>query len=216
MKLFLDTADVEAIKRANDTGLLDGVTTNPTHIAKTGRAFTGVVSEICRIVDGPVSAEAVGSNTDEFIAEAKKIADIAPNIYVKIPMTVDGIRAVRVLENELDIRVNVTMIFSSTQALMAMKADASYVSIVLSRLDAYANESGVLIEDSVRIKSNYKFNSEVLAGSVKTQNQILTCLRAGVDIATVPESLFFQFYQHPLTTMGIEQFERDWASVKNQ
>ncbi|MBN2326068.1 MAG: fructose-6-phosphate aldolase [Candidatus Omnitrophica bacterium] len=213
MKLFLDTADAGEITRANETGLLDGVTTNPSHVAKTGRPFREVVKEICAICPGPVSAEAVGSSADELILEAQRIAEIAPNIVVKIPMTAEGLKAVPILEKEKDIRCNVTMVFSSTQAFLAMKAGASYVSIVLSRLDACANESEILVQDAAAIKHNYGFDSGIIAGSVKTQNHVLHCLRAGVDIATVPESLFFQLFRHPLTDAGIAQFEKDWKNV---
>ena len=192
MKIFLDTADIEAIKRANETGLLDGVTTNPTLIAKTGKTFYRTVEEICKVVKGPVSAEAVAETAEDMVIEACAISQVAPNVVVKIPMTVEGMKAVRTLENEKGIHVNVTMIFSVTQAHLAAKAGASYISIVLSRLDAVCNESSILVEDTMQMLANYDYKAEVIAGSVKTQNHILSCLRAGVDIATVPESLFFQ------------------------
>jgi len=213
MKIFLDTGDVEAIKKAYDTDLIDGVTTNPTHIAMTGGKFKDVVKEICSIVPGPVSAEAVAEGTDELIAAAEEIAAIAPNIVIKIPMTPEGLKAVPVLEQQKSIKTNVTMIFSSTQAFLAMKAGASFVSIVLSRLDAVANESYILVEDAAVIKANYGFVSEIIAGSVKTQNQVLNCLRAGIDIATVNPQLFWQLYKHPLTDSGLAQFAQDWESV---
>jgi transaldolase len=213
MKIFLDTGDVEAIKKAYDTGLVDGVTTNPTHIAKTGRKFKDVVKEICSIVPGPVSAEAVAEGTDELIAAAEDIAAIAANVVIKIPMTPEGLKAVPVLEQQKSIKTNVTMIFSSTQAFLAMKAGASFVSIVLSRLDAVANESHILVEDATVIKANYGFASEIIAGSVKTQNQVLNCLRSGIDIATVNPGLFWQLYKHPLTDSGLAQFAQDWESV---
>ena len=212
MKIFLDTGDVESIKRANDTGLLDGVTTNPTHIAKTGRRFQDVVKEICGIVSGPVSVEAVAETCDDLIREAEKAARIAPNVAVKIPMTVEGLKAVPTLEDK-GIKCNVTMIFSSTQSYLAMKAGATFVSIVISRLDAVCNEGDILISDAVTIKRNFGFKSEVLAGSMKTQNHVLSCLRAGVDVVTIPESLFFQMYKHPLTDVGLSQFAKDWESV---
>jgi transaldolase len=213
MKIFLDTGDVEAIKEAYDTGLVDGVTTNPTHIARTGGKFKDVVKEICSIVPGPVSAEAVAEGTEELIAAAEDIAAIAPNIVIKIPMTPEGLKAVLVLEQQKRIKTNVTMIFSSTQAFLAMKAGASFVSIVLSRLDAVANESHILVEDAAVIKVNYGFASEIIAGSVKTQNHMLDCLRAGIDIATVNPQLFWQLYKHPLTDSGLAQFARDWENV---
>ncbi|MBC8469610.1 MAG: fructose-6-phosphate aldolase [Planctomycetes bacterium] len=212
MKIFLDTGDVEAIKRAHDTGLLDGITTNPTHIAKTGRKFQDVVKEICGIVSGPVSVEAMADTAEGLVNEAQKAAQLAPNIAIKIPMTVEGLKAVPILEDK-GIKCNVTMVFSSTQTFLAMKAGATFVSIVISRLDAVCNEGDILISDAVTIKRNFNFSSNVLAASLKTQNHVLSCLRAGVDIVTVPEFLFFQMYKHPLTDVGLAQFARDWESV---
>jgi len=212
MKIFLDTADVESVKRAHDTGLLDGVTTNPSHVAKIGKTCTEVVKEICAITPGPVSTEAMANSAEELIKEAKIIHALAPNIVIKLPMTVEGLKAVPALEKE-NIPTNVTMIFSPTQAFLAMKAGASFVSIVLSRLDAIANESGILVHDTVTVKQNYGFASEIIAGSMKTQNHVLSCLRAGVDIVTIPETLFFQMFKHPLTDAGLEQFLKDWQSV---
>jgi transaldolase len=213
MRIFLDTGDVEAIRKAYDTGLIDGVTTNPSHIAKTQRKFSDVVEEICSIVAGSVSVEAVSETTDKLVEEAVKLASIAPNVAVKIPMTVEGLRAVPILEQEKNVKTNVTMIFSSTQCFLAMKAGASFVSIVLSRLDAVANESDILVEDAVTIRNNYDFDSQIIAGSVKTQNHILSCLRAGVDIATMNPGLFFQMFKHPLTAEGLIQFAKDWQKV---
>ena len=213
MKIFLDSADVEAIRRAHATGLVDGVTTNPSKIAETGKSFVEVVKEICGIVPGPVSVEAVADAKDELIEKGVEIARFSPNIVVKIPMTVEGLSAVPILEKEKNIRVNVTMCFSSTQAYLAMKAEASYVSIVLSRLDACGLESDILVQDAVTIKENYGYASEVIAASVKTQHHVLLCLRAGVDIATVPEALFFEMFKHPLTDLALAQFARDWKKV---
>jgi len=213
MKIFLDTGDVEAVRKAYDTGLIDGVTTNPSHIAKTGKKFKDVVKEICSIVPGPISAEALAETSDSLIEEAQEISAVAPNVVVKIPMTAEGMKAVPILEKQKNIKTNVTMIFSSTQAFLAMKAGASFVSIVLSRLDAVANESYILVEDAVTIKNNYGFDSEIIAGSMKTQNHVLACLRAGVDIATVNPALFFQMFKHPLTDAGLAQFAKDWEKV---
>ena len=212
MKIFLDTSDVEGIKRVNDTGLLDGVTTNPTHIAKTGCKFQDVVKEICGTVSGPVSVEAMAQTAEDLVREAEKTARLAPNIAIKIPMTVEGLKAVPILEGK-GIKCNVTMIFSATQSYLAMKAGATFVSIVISRLDAVCNEGDILISDAVTIKRNFGFSSQVLAGSLKTQNHVLSCLRAGVDIVTIPEFLFFQMYKHPLTDVGLAQFAEDWKSV---
>jgi transaldolase len=213
MKIFLDSADADAIREAADTGLVDGVTTNPTYIAKSGKNFKSVVEEICKIVPGPVSAEAMAETADGMIKEAVEIASIAPNVVVKIPMNVEGLKAVPVLEQQKNVKTNVTMVFSSTQAFLAMKAGASLVSIVLSRLDAIANESIILVEDAVAIKQNYGYRSEVLAASIKTQNHVLQCLRAGVDVVTMPPQLFFQMYKHNLTDAGLEAFRQDWEKV---
>jgi transaldolase len=213
MKIFLDTGDVEAVRRAAGTGLLDGVTTNPSHIARTGRKFRDIVQEICGIVAGPVSAEVLSETAEGMIREARDLADIAPNVVVKIPMTTEGIKAVPILEREHRIKTNVTMIFSSTQAFLAMKAGAAFISIVLSRLDAVGNESEILVQDAAVIRNNYAFDSEIIAGSVKTQNHLLACLRAGIDIATMNPELFFQMFQHPLTDVGLAQFAKDWGKV---
>jgi len=164
-------------------------------------------------VPGPVSAEAVAEGTDELIAAAEEIAAIAPNVVIKIPMTPAGLKAVPVLEQQKSIKTNVTMIFSSTQAFLAMKAGAGFVSIVLSRLDAVANESYILVEDAAVIKANYGFTSEIIAGSVKTQNHVLNCLRAGIDIVTLSPPFFWLLYKHPLTDSGLAQFAQDWESV---
>jgi len=213
MKIFLDTGDAESVRRAQDTGLLDGVTTNPSLIAKTGRGFKEVVSDICKITSGPVSVEVMADEAAGMVAEARQISSLSDNIAIKVPMTAEGLKAVPILEKEHNIHCNVTMIFSATQTFLAMKAGATFVSIVLSRLDAVANESEFLINDAVMIKDNFAFKSEIIAGSVKTQNHVLNCLRAGVDIVTVPMSLFFQMFQHPLTDAGIRAFREDWAKV---
>jgi transaldolase len=213
MKIFLDTGDVEAIKKAYQTGLVDGVTTNPSHISKTGRKFEEVVKEIADIVPGPISAEAVSETADEMIEEAVQISKIAPNVIVKLPMGVEGLKAVPVLEKEKNVQINLTMCFSPTQALLAMKAGASYVSIVLSRLDAVANESFILVEDTMTAKINYGYESQIIAGSLKTQNHLLSSIRAGVDVATMNPNLFFQMYKHPLTDIALAQFAKDWEKV---
>jgi transaldolase len=213
MKMFLDTGDVEAIRAAQETGLLDGVTTNPSLIAKTGQKFSEVVKEICEIAKGPVSAEVMAEDAAGMVAEAEQLASVAPNIVVKIPMTIEGLKAVPTLEGEKNIKTNITMVFSATQAFLAMKAGGSYISIVLSRLDAVANESDILVSDTMLIKRNYGLASKIIAGSMKTQNHVLACLRAGVDVVTVNPDLFFQMYKHPLTDVGLAQFAEDWRSV---
>jgi transaldolase len=216
MKLFLDTADVESVRRISATGLLDGVTTNPSHVAKSGRVFEEVIEEICELVPGHVSVEAVAESTADLVKEAKRLSALGEQIVIKIPMTRGGLCAVSVLEREHGIRTNVTMVFSPTQALLAMKAGASFLSIVLSRLENVAIESDRLIEDTVVFKQQYGFPSEIIAGSLKTQPTLLHCLRAGVDIATIPEALFDLLFQHPLTELGLAQFDRDWASVQKR
>jgi transaldolase len=213
MKIFLDTGDVEAVRRVADTGLLDGVTTNPSHVARTGRRLRDIVKEICAIVAGPVSVEVLSETAEAMVAEARDLAGIAPNVAVKVPLTVEGLKAVPILEGRHQIQANVTMVFSAAQAFLAMKAGASYVSIVLSRLDAVGHESEILVQDAVTIRNNYAFDSEIIAGSVKTQNHVLACLRGGIDIATLPPELFFQMFQHPLTDAGLAQFARDWQKV---
>jgi len=213
MKIFLDTADVEAIRRAHDTGLLDGVTTNPSIVAKANRRLEDVIEEICGIVSGPVSVESASGSLAALVADGERLASIAPNVVIKMPMTQEGLRATQVLEREKGIKVNVTMIFSPMQAALAMKTGASFVSIVLSRLDAVGNESEILVRDAATIKRNYGFTSEIIAGSMKTQNHVLACLRAGVDIVTIPESLFLQMFRHPLTDAGLAQFAKDWDRI---
>jgi transaldolase len=212
MKIFLDTGDINAIKQAQHTGLLDGVTTNPSHIAATGRPFLEVVNEICDICPGPISVEAVANDTAGLVGQGRELSKIAPNITIKIPMTVEGLRAVPILESE-GIACNVTMIFSSSQAYLAMKSGATYISIVLSRLDAIGNESEILVQDAALVRDNYDFKSEIIAGSLKTQNHILACLRNGIDIGTIPPYLFMQLFKHNLTDSGLAQFEEDWAKV---
>jgi len=213
MRIFLDTADVTAIRRAADTGLLDGVTTNPAHLLKAGRRLEDIVTEICEIVSGPVSVEAVGESSGELIAEAVRLSKLAPNVAVKMPMTVEGLKAGRLLEARENVRVNVTMVFSAAQALLAMKTGATFVSLVLSRLDAIGADSDLLVRDTMVVKRNYCFRSEIIAASLKTQNHVLSSARAGVDVVTMPDSLFFQMFHHPLTEAGLAQFAKDWKSL---
>ncbi len=215
MKIFLDTADVEAIRRANDTGLLDGITTNPMKVAETGKDLTKIIEEICDIVSGPVSAEAVAHTADDIVRGAEKLAAIAPNVVNKVPMNVEGLKAAAILEQEKNIRVNVTMVFSPDQAVLAMKTGAAFVSIVLSRLDKISCESEMLVQDTVTIKDNYGFTSEILAASLKTRNHVLSCLRAGTDVISVPESLFFDMFHHPLTEIALAEFDEVWKKIIN-
>ena len=212
MKIFLDSSDVEAIRKATETGFISGVTTNPSIMARSGRKMEEVVRDLVEIIPDHISVEGVAEEAETLVSEAQRFKELGRQIVIKVPMTTEGLRAVPMLE-EQGIRTNVTMIFSATQAMLAMKSGASYVSIVLSRLDAIASESIQLIEDTMLIKANYGFQSEIIAGSVKTQNHLLDCLRAGVDIATVPPALFEQMFKHPLTDAGIEGFRKDWEKL---
>lgn len=214
MKIFLDTSIIDEIQKGVETGLVMGVTTNPSIIAKSGRNFIEVIKEITSIVKDHVSVEVMADNAADMITEAIEYHSISPQIAIKVPMTQEGLKAVSILESEKDIRVNVTMVFSAAQAYLAMSAGASFVSIVLSRLDAIGTESSQLVYDTMQIKNNYNYSSHIIAGSVKTQNQLLDCMRAGIDIATIPYDLFMQMYKHPLTDSGIEGFKKDWARVQ--
>lgn len=213
MQIFIDSGDVEAIKKAVDTGLISGVTTNPSKILQSGRRFFDVLRDIINIVPDHISAEVMAEDATGMVEEALKIKELGPQIAIKLPMNIEGLKAAPILEIEKGIAVNITMCFSPTQALLAMKAGASYVSIVLSRLDAVANESVNLIRDTMIIKENYGFSSEIIAGSVKTQNHLLDSARYGVDIVTIPDSLFFQMFRHPLTSEGLADFKKDWEKV---
>ena len=214
MKFFIDTAKVEDIKAANDMGIICGVTTNPSLIAKEGRDFNEVIREITTIVDGPISGEVKATTTDAegMIAEGREIAAIHPNMVVKIPMTVEGLKATKVLSSE-GIRVNVTLIFSANQALLAARAGAAYVSPFLGRLDDISQPGISLIQDIVDIFSNYDLQTEIICASVRNPIHVTDCALAGADIATVPYKVIEQMVHHPLTDAGIEKFKADYRSV---
>lgn len=214
MKLFIDTAKVEDIRKANDMGVISGVTTNPSLIAKEGRDFNEVIREITTIVDGPISGEVKATTVDAegMIKEGREIAAIHPNMIVKIPMTVEGLKAVKVLSAE-GIKTNVTLIFTANQALLAAEAGATYVSPFLGRLDDI-NQSGVdLIEEIVTIFDNYGYDTEIIAASIRNPVHVTKCALAGADIATVPYSVIEQMTKHPLTDQGIERFQKDYKAV---
>ena len=205
MKLFIDTANVDDIRKANDMGVICGVTTNPSLIAKEGRDFNEVIKEITTIVDGPISGEVKATTVDAegMIKEGREIAKIHPNMIVKIPMTVEGLKAVKVLAAE-GIKTNVTLIFSANQALLAARAGATFVSPFLGRLDD-VNQLGInLIEDIVTIFSNYDIQTEIIAASIRTTVHVTECALAGADIATVPYGIIEQMTKHPMTDQGIE------------
>lgn len=213
MKLFIDTANVNEIREIANWGVVDGVTTNPSLIAKEKRDFKEVVTEITGIVDGPISAEVVSLKHDEMVEEAKELAKIHKNIIIKVPMTEEGLIAVKEL-HALGIKTNVTLVFTSTQALLAAKAGASYVSPFLGRLDDISTDGLNLIEEIMDIFDNYDYDTEVIAASVRHPMHVVECARLGCDIATVPYKVFKQMLHHPLTDSGIERFLKDWESVK--
>lgn len=214
MKLFIDTANVEDIRKANDMGVICGVTTNPSLIAKEGRDFNEVIKEITSIVDGPISGEVKATTVDAegMIAEGREIAKIHKNMVVKIPMTVEGLKATKVLSSE-GIKCNVTLIFTANQALLAARAGAAYVSPFLGRLDDI-NQPGInLIEDIVTIFDNYGFETEIIAASIRNPIHVQDCALAGAHIATIPYSVIEQMTKHPLTDAGIEKFQKDYKAV---
>ncbi|MDF2542623.1 MAG: transaldolase [Herbinix sp.] len=214
MKLFLDTANVEEIKRANDLGVICGVTTNPSLIAKEGRDFTEVIREITQIVDGPISGEvkATTVTAEGMIAEGREIAKIHPNMVVKIPMTLEGLKATKVLASE-GIKTNVTLIFSANQALLAARAGATYVSPFVGRLDDISTQGSELIKTISQIFHFYKIDTQIIAASIRNSIHITECALAGADIATVPLSVIEQCTKHPMTTAGIEKFQQDYKAV---
>ena len=216
MKFFLDTANIDEIKRINDLGLCDGVTTNPTLISKENKPFEAQVKAICATVDGPVSAEVIGLEYEQMVEEARKIATWAPNIVVKIPMTEAGLKAVNTLSKE-GIKTNVTLIFSAAQGLMAAKAGATYISPFVGRIDDMGEDGLDLIEDLRLILDNYDMDTEIIAASIRTIGHVNEVAKAGAHIATIPGTLFPKLWKHPLTDQGIQNFLDDWAKFeKNQ
>lgn len=214
MRFFIDTANVEEIRSANEMGIICGVTTNPSLIAKEGRDFKQVIGEIASIVDGPISGEVKATTTDAegMIKEGREIAAIHPNMVVKIPMTVEGLKAVKVLNAE-NIPTNVTLVFSAAQALLAARAGAAYVSPFLGRLDDISMPGINLIEDIMEIFQIHGIETEIIAASVRNPIHVIDCARAGADIATVPYKVLVQMTQHPLTDQGIEKFKKDYLAV---
>lgn len=214
MKLFIDTANVEEIKKANDLGVICGVTTNPSLIAKEGRNFAEVIKEIASIVDGPISGEVKATTVDAegMIAEGREIAKIHPNMVVKIPMTLEGLKATKVLASE-GIKTNVTLIFSANQALLAARAGATYVSPFVGRLDDISQPGTELISTISEIFNIYDIKSEIIAASIRNPIHLTECALVGADIATVPYSVIEQCSKHPLTTQGIEKFVQDYKAV---
>ena len=212
MKLFIDTADIAEIREAMSLGLLDGVTTNPTLVAMTGRPMRDVLAEICDLVDGPVSGEVLSVNYDEMMEEAHDLAAIAPNIVVKLPLIADGLRAVKELTSQ-GIRTNVTLCFSPIQAMLAAKAGATYVSPFVGRLDDVGHDGMDTVAQIVEIYNNYDFETEVLVASVRSPTHVLEALRLGADVATIPLKVIHQLIKHPLTDVGLQRFIADAAKI---
>lgn len=215
MKFFLDTADVSAIKTINKLGVVDGVTTNPTIISREGRDFETVIREICQIVDGPVSAEVTGVTAEEMITEARDIAKWADNIVVKIPMTMEGLKAVNVLSKE-NIKTNVTLIFTVSQGLMAIKAGATFISPFVGRLEDIGTDAYQLISDLREIIDFYGFDTEIIAASIRNTVHVENVAKRGAHIATIPDAVFDKMTKHPLTDSGLTQFMQDWKIFKGE
>ncbi len=212
MKFFIDTANIEEIKKASEWGLVDGVTTNPTLVAREGREFKGLVGEICDIIDGPVSAEVVSLDAEGMVGEARELAKIHKNIVIKIPMMTEGLKAVKILSSE-GIATNVTLIFSPLQALLAAKAGATYVSPFIGRLDDVSHSGMDIVDQILNIFDNYGFDTEVIVASVRHTIHVLESALSGAHIATIPFAVIEKLSKHPLTDKGVEQFLKDWEKV---
>ena len=213
MKFFIDTANIDEIKEAAKMGMVDGVTTNPSLISKEGRDFEEVIKEICEIVDGPISAEVISIDAEGMVKEARHLAGIHDNIVVKIPMTVDGLKATRTLTGE-GIKTNVTLVFSPLQALMAAKAGATYVSPFVGRLDDLSHEGLLLVEQIVEIYSNYGYDTQIIVASVRNPLHVLDAAMMGADIATIPFNVLGKLAAHPLTDKGLKSFLDDWNKMR--
>jgi transaldolase len=213
MKFFIDTANIDEIKEAHSMGMVDGVTTNPTLIAKEGRDFEEIIRDICAIVDGPVSAEVISIDADGMLKEARQLSKIHENIVVKVPMTVDGLKATRRLAEE-GIKTNVTLVFSPVQALMAAKAGATFVSPFIGRLDDLSQEGLLLVEQIVEIYSNYAFDTEIIVASIRNPLHVLESALMGADIATIPFDVLAKLAAHPMTDKGLKAFLDDWDKAK--
>lgn len=215
MKFFLDTANIEEIKRVNDLGLCDGVTTNPSIIKKEGRDFEEVVKEICKLVDGPVSAEVTSYECDGMVEQARALSKWAENIVVKIPMTEEGLKAINILSKE-KIKTNCTLIFSVSQGLMAMKAGATYISPFMGRIDDMGESGAKLVSELRDVIDIYGYDSQIIAASIRHIGHLEEAALAGAHIATIPGTLFEKLWSHPLTDAGIESFKKDWEAFENR
>ena len=209
MKFFIDTANIEEIQKGVEMGMVDGVTTNPSLIARENKPFEEIITEICKMVDGPVSAEVVSLEADGMVSEAKELVKIADNIVIKIPMIVEGLKAVKQLTAE-GIKTNVTLVFSSAQALLAAKAGATFVSPFVGRIDDIGTPGMDLISDIVTVYDNYGYQSEIIVASIRSPQHVMDAAMIGADISTIPFKVIAQLAKHPLTDIGIEQFLADW------
>ena len=213
MKLFLDTANLAQIKKLNQMGIVDGITTNPTLVAKEPGEFEEIIAAICREVKGDVSAEVVSTNFDGMMSEARHLSSIAPNVVVKIPIIPEGLRATKAVSG-MGIRVNMTLVFSANQGLLAAKAGASFISPFIGRLDDIGQRGMELVEDLVKIRNNYNLKAEVLVGSIRHPQHVLEAAKVGADIATMPPEVMEKMIQHPLTDSGLRRFLDDWEKAK--
>ncbi|MDP3789619.1 MAG: fructose-6-phosphate aldolase [Candidatus Omnitrophota bacterium] len=214
MKIFIDTANIREIKEANDLGIIDGVTTNPTLVAREGKDFSSLIKEICSVVDGPISAEVIGLKCDEMLKEARTLSKMHKNIVIKIPLIQEGLKATRLLSKE-GIKTNVTLCFSATQALLAAKAGATYVSPFIGRFDDISHEGMDIIRDIKTIYSNYNFPTKIIVASIRHPLHVLEAAKIGADIATVPYETLMKLIRHPLTDIGIDRFLSDWKKLQN-
>ena len=212
MKFFIDTANIDEIKEAAAIGILDGVTTNPTLIAREKREPTGLLKEICELVDGPISAEVVALDSEGMVTEGRELAKLHDNITVKIPMTIEGLKAVKILSGE-GVKTNITLVFTSAQALLAARAGATFISPFVGRLDDISYPGIELVDEIMAVYSNYGIETEVIVASVRNPIHVIEAAQIGADIATIPLKVIQQLAKHPLTDKGIEQFLKDWEKV---
>ena len=215
MKFFLDTANIDEIKEAQETGLLDGITTNPSHVAKANKPFIDLIKDICQVTNGPVSAEVTADEVELMLKQAHTLADIAPNVVVKIPLVQDGLKAVNKLSQE-GIKTNVTLCFSSVQALLAAKAGATYISPFIGRVDDIGGEGMATIREIRRIYDNYNFSTQILTASVRSSLHVRDAAMAGSDCITMPYTVFAKLVRNPLTDLGLKSFNDDWGKVPDE
>lgn len=215
MKIFIDTANIEQIKEVNSWGILDGVTTNPSLIAKEKKDFATIVNEICQVVDGPISVEVISLKAEGMYSEGMKLAEVNDNIVIKVPMTEEGLKATKMLSNQ-GVAVNMTLIFSANQALLAAKAGARYVSPFVGRLDDVGQDGMALISEIMDILDNYDFDTEVIVASVRDPIHVAEAARMGAHVATIPFDVLKKMFKHPLTDIGIERFLKDWEKVTKE